>query len=184
MALFQRYICATMVCLWRGESSRNSGISRQLLAVSSRSVGCGWCPSSVGPRSKLKSEADPGTEVRRGAGAGAGWPIRIDIICTILLGPRMRGNSASDFDWDDANVKHLARHKIKRAELEEVFANDPAILDHQVLDEEERWSAVGSTNSLRVLVIVFTFRGERVRPITAWQADRRTARQYFHERGS
>ena len=87
-----------------------------------------------------------------------------------------------EFDWDDANVRHLARHRITPADVEEVFANDPAIADYQIFENEERWSAVGVTGTLRVLVIVFTFRGERIRPITGWSADRRTSLQYLRER--
>jgi len=95
----------------------------------------------------------------------------------------MSQHSLGEFDWDETNIRHLARHKIRPADVEEVFANDPAIIDHEVVGEEERWSAVGCTNSLRVLVIVFTFRGGRVRAVTGWQADRQTSQQYFKERG-
>jgi uncharacterized protein len=95
----------------------------------------------------------------------------------------MGWNSAVEFDWDAANIKHLARHRIRREEVEEVFANGPAIVDYEFFDPEDRWSAVGATNSLRVLVIIFTVRGERIRPITGWLADRRTREEYFRRRG-
>lgn len=32
------------------------------------------------------------------------------------------------FDWDDRNIAHLARQRIKRTEVE-FFRNDPAIAD-------------------------------------------------------
>ena len=95
----------------------------------------------------------------------------------------MGRNATVQFDWDAANIKHLARHRITREDVEEVFANEPAIVDYEFLEQEDRWSAVGATNSLRVLVIVFTVRRERIRPITEWVADRRTRQEYFRKRG-
>jgi uncharacterized DUF497 family protein len=80
----------------------------------------------------------------------------------------MGWSSTVEFDWDAANIKHLARHKSARVGVEEAFANEPAIVDYEFLEQEDRWSAVGASNSLRVLVIVFTVRGERIRPITGW----------------
>jgi predicted DNA binding CopG/RHH family protein len=41
---------------------------------------------------------------------------------------------------------------------------------------------VGTTDSLRVLILVFTVRNEKIRAITGWDADRRTKKQYFAER--
>ena len=89
-----------------------------------------------------------------------------------------------EFEWDAANVKHLARHRITTEEVEQVFSSNPVIVDHQVIDEEDRWSSVGITQSLRALVIVFTVRGERVRPITGWEADKETQKDYFRKGGS
>jgi len=84
-----------------------------------------------------------------------------------------------EFNWDAANIRHLARHRIAPAEAEQVFRNEPVIVDHRVIPGEERWTAVGVTNSLRVLVVVFTMRGMRIRPVTGWKADERTERIYF-----
>jgi len=95
----------------------------------------------------------------------------------------MGWNAKVEFDLDAANIKHLARHRITREDVEEVFENEPAIVDYEFLGQEDRWSAVGATNCLRVLVIVFTVRGERIRPITGWVADRRTREEYFRKKG-
>jgi uncharacterized DUF497 family protein len=67
--------------------------------------------------------------------------------------------------------------------VEEFFNNDPAIRSHEVVDGEDRWTAVGATSALRVLVVVFTLRGERIRSITGWNADRWTKKEYFQEKG-
>jgi uncharacterized DUF497 family protein len=94
-----------------------------------------------------------------------------------------RGRPDVSFDWDDENISHLARHRIKPLEVEELFCNDPAFRGHEVVDGEDRWTTVGATGSLRVLFVVFTVRDERIRPITGWDADRRSKQEYFSERG-
>jgi uncharacterized DUF497 family protein len=94
------------------------------------------------------------------------------------------GASNVSLDWDDHNVAHLARHRIQPNEVEEFFGNDPAIRSHEVVDSEDRWTAAGVTNAMRVLVVVFTVRGDMIRPITGWNADRRTKEEFFSERGA
>ena len=64
------------------------------------------------------------------------------------------------FEWDDANTGHIARHDATRSEVEQVFGNDPLDLAAEVADGEERYTGVGHTDRLRVLVVVWTMRGE------------------------
>ena len=92
---------------------------------------------------------------------------------------------ASDlvFDWDEANTAHIASHDVTPAEVEQVFANDPMDLEAQVVDGEERYAAVGHTDRLRVLVLLWAMRGDAIRPITAFDASRRVAERYFSEKG-
>jgi uncharacterized DUF497 family protein len=71
------------------------------------------------------------------------------------------------FDWDEANAAHIARHKVTSDEVEQMVANDPMDLEAQVTDGQERYTGVGHTNRLRVLVLVWTMRGRAIRPITA-----------------
>ena len=52
-----------------------------------------------------------------------------------------------------------------------------------VLDGEERYTGVGHTNGLRVLVIVWTMRGQATRPVTAFEASERLTKRYMAERG-
>jgi uncharacterized DUF497 family protein len=90
---------------------------------------------------------------------------------------------ALSFDWDEANVGHVARHNVTPEEVEQVFANDPMELGADVVDGQERYTAVGHTNRLRVLVLVWTMRGGATRPITAFDASERVATRYLAERG-
>ena len=87
------------------------------------------------------------------------------------------------FDWDEANIGHVARHSVTPEEVEQVFANDPMDLGADVVEGEERYTGVGHTNRLRVLVLVWTMRGGATRPITAFDASERVATRYLAERG-
>ena len=84
-----------------------------------------------------------------------------------------------EFDWDVSNLGHLARHHISRAEFEQAMKNDPILVDFRDERGEERWCAVSATGSLRVLFLVFTYRGESVRAITGWNAGRRLTELHF-----
>jgi uncharacterized DUF497 family protein len=52
-----------------------------------------------------------------------------------------------------------------------------------VVEGEERYTGVGHTNVLRVLVLVWAMRGDALRPITAFDASERLAKRYLAERG-
>ena len=87
------------------------------------------------------------------------------------------------FDWDDANIGHIARHDVTMLEVEQLFANDPSDLAAEAVDWEERYTGVGHTDRFRVLVVVWTMRAEAVRPITSFDASERLAKRYLIERG-
>jgi uncharacterized DUF497 family protein len=44
---------------------------------------------------------------------------------------------------------------------------------------EERWFAVGATDNLRILYLIYTYRGDRIRPITGWDASKEMRESYF-----
>jgi uncharacterized DUF497 family protein len=87
------------------------------------------------------------------------------------------------FDWDEANTEHIARHDVMPAEIEQVFANFADDLDHDHSEGEDRWTSIGHGDSLRVLVVIWTMRGDVIRPITAWEPNRRMREQYLRRRG-
>ena len=76
------------------------------------------------------------------------------------------------FDWDEANIGHLARHGVTPEEAEEVIENDPLELKPQLIEGEERFPNAGVTDNGRWLVIVLTERGTKARVVTAFEADK------------
>jgi uncharacterized protein len=95
----------------------------------------------------------------------------------------MRGEPPWEFDWDAGNVRHLAAHRITRSEFEQAMQLDPIIVDFSDETGEERWYALGATDRLRVLFLVFAYRGELIRPITGWDAGKKLRELYFRKKG-
>ncbi len=86
-----------------------------------------------------------------------------------------------EFDWDASNLRHLARHRISRLEFEQAMTNDPIFVDFSDESGEERWYALGATENLHVLFLVFTY-CDRVRPITGWDASKKLREAYFRRK--
>jgi uncharacterized DUF497 family protein len=81
-----------------------------------------------------------------------------------------------EFDWDEANTVHIARHGVRP---EEALA-DPRRLVLRIRSQrgKERWVALGATEGGWVLFLVFTRRRGRVRAITARDATLGEKRRY------
>ena len=78
---------------------------------------------------------------------------------------------ASGFDWDRGNVRKNEKHGVAQAEIEQVFHNAPLIVasDIKHSQQEDRYHALGRTDSGRRLHITFTLRASQtlIRPISA-----------------
>jgi uncharacterized DUF497 family protein len=59
-----------------------------------------------------------------------------------------------EFDWDPANIEHIARHHATPREVQQVFANEPMIIGAQEHSEEERFLCFGRTNAGRFLTVI------------------------------
>jgi len=86
----------------------------------------------------------------------------------------------TDFDWDETNLEHIARHRVLPEEAEEVLLSDcevaPAIEGCKL--------AIGQTEAGRYLLIVFREKpGSAVRVITARELTERQKRAYRRRRG-
>jgi len=84
-----------------------------------------------------------------------------------------------EFDWDTANVGHLAGHNVLPSEADEAILDPNAIMLEIQYEDEERVKSVGTTNGGRIIEVIFTFRGEAIRPVTAFDAAKRPERLYL-----
>jgi uncharacterized DUF497 family protein len=85
------------------------------------------------------------------------------------------------FDWDDGNRdKNWITHRVSQSEIEQAFSNEP-YYDYDVVGyprSELRRIITSKTDAGRLLFIVYTERGKRVRPICARDAHRNERKQY------
>jgi uncharacterized DUF497 family protein len=88
-----------------------------------------------------------------------------------------------EFDWDPANLSHVARHEVLPEEAEEVILNDPLDIGIEIVGREERILNLGSTNRGRILLVVTTWREHRIRVVSAFAPAKRLIRFYLTERG-
>jgi uncharacterized DUF497 family protein len=68
-----------------------------------------------------------------------------------------------EFEWDDDNIGHLARHGISRDEVEEVFYGRVLRLRHRT-DAPDRHHILGRTASGRYLVVLYQTKARGVVP--------------------
>ena len=92
--------------------------------------------------------------------------------------------NASDveFDWDEANIGHVARHSVLPEEAEQVILNDPVDLGMEIVEGEDRYLNLGATVQHRILLVVTTWREDRVRVVTAFEPIKRLIEFYYQER--
>jgi uncharacterized protein len=91
--------------------------------------------------------------------------------------------SEIEFDWDEANIGHIARHSVQPEEAEQVILNDPVDLGMETAEGEERYLNLGATGQGRILLVVTTWREDRVRAVTAFEPIKRLMQFYYQERG-
>jgi uncharacterized DUF497 family protein len=76
------------------------------------------------------------------------------------------------FDWNEANIAHIARHDVVPHEAEDTYNSNPLYVDYSIEDGEVRHREIGETVTGRILVIVSTMRGDLVRIVTAYPPER------------
>lgn len=85
------------------------------------------------------------------------------------------------FEWDEGNItKNWEKHKVSHFECEEIFFNKPLIVqkDREHSEIEARFFVLGRTNRGRLLFIVFTFRNDKIRIISARDVIVKERRKY------
>ncbi|MGI8552277.1 MAG: BrnT family toxin [Dehalococcoidia bacterium] len=89
-----------------------------------------------------------------------------------------------DFEWDAGNLNHVIRHRVTPQEVEEAMGDPERRAGAAYLKEGEvRQAIIGLTRGSRLLVVVFTHRGNRVRTVTAWPASPRDLGRYQEAKG-
>jgi len=87
------------------------------------------------------------------------------------------------FQWDQGNLdKNLIKHKVENWECEQIFFNAPLLVleDQRHSRPEKRWAAFGRTDADRLLVVIFTRRGDLLRVISARDMNKKE-REFYEE---
>jgi len=84
------------------------------------------------------------------------------------------------YEWDPAKAQaNFAKHGVRFADAVTVLEDDLALtMRDPFSEEEERWITLGRDALDRLLVVVYTWRGESVRLISARLATARETNQY------
>lgn len=83
------------------------------------------------------------------------------------------------YQWDkNKAASNLQKHGIEFADAVSVFSDELAITIPDNRFDEERFVTIGTDVFGRILVIVFTWRSEDIRLISARLAERRERKQY------
>jgi uncharacterized DUF497 family protein len=80
--------------------------------------------------------------------------------------------------WDEGNWPKCSKHGMSQAEIDQVFANDPMVKPDRTGAVEVRFNAIGKTDAGRFAFIVFTFRDDDIRPISARYMHAKEVRRY------
>ena len=84
-----------------------------------------------------------------------------------------------DYEWDPNKAKlNFRKHGVAFVDAVTVFSDDKAITVNDDNPDEERFATMGVDALGRVLVVVYTWRGNRIRPISARKATKSEREQY------
>jgi len=90
------------------------------------------------------------------------------------------------FEWDKHNIDKIwQKHHVSAPECEQIFFNLPLVTADDVKhsEKENRFYALGHTDTDRLLFMVFTIRKSKVRVISARDMNRKEREVYqFYEK--
>ena len=89
--------------------------------------------------------------------------------------------TCTGFLWGEGNVlKGWVKHRVTAAECEQIFFNLPLIVVEDLVHSqvEERLYALGQTDAGRLLLVVFTFRRNLIRVISARDMSKKEQKEY------
>jgi uncharacterized protein len=120
-----------------------------------------------GVAAELRDGAGSFTRVRRAI------VVYTDFVYTLSVLSDLLG-----FDWDVHNVGHVALHDVVPEEVEQATRQRHIVIPAAPRGGEKRWKLFGRTEADRYLVVVFTIRRRRFRPVTAYTMNRAERRLY------
>lgn len=87
------------------------------------------------------------------------------------------------FEWDKGNINKNEKHHVQDLEAEEVFFDENKVIlkDKLHSGEESRFILLGRTKKHRILCLVFTKRGKKIRIISARDINRKEVQLYEKE---
>ncbi|WP_435550728.1 BrnT family toxin [Desulfobacterium sp. N47] len=86
------------------------------------------------------------------------------------------------FEWDKSKAKeNQSKHGISFADAFAVFEDPNAVTLEDIEHDEQRYVTIGMDAFGRILVVVYTWRGDNIRIISARKAVRYEVRQYEGE---
>ena len=73
-----------------------------------------------------------------------------------------------EFDWDQGNATKNEKHGLTPTDVESLLQHDFVLAGRitEPAHEEPRWLLLGCSNGGRLLALVFTRRGDKLRPIS------------------
>lgn len=85
-----------------------------------------------------------------------------------------------EFEWDKGNSGKNQKHGVSDSESEEVFFDERKKILKDVLHSktEKRFILFGKTRRGRLLFVVFTIRGKKIRIISARKANKKEVKFY------
>jgi len=87
----------------------------------------------------------------------------------------------TEFEWDSHKADKIwIKHNVSPSECEHIFFNLPLVVIEDVKhsEQENRFFALGQTDSERFLFIVFTARKNKIRILSARDMNRKERRVY------
>ena len=91
-------------------------------------------------------------------------------------------NTLMDVTWDPKKADtNFRKHKIRFSDAEAVLYDPIALtIEDQDAEQEKRFVSVGSDTLGRILVVVYTYRGDKIRIISARRATAKE-REYYEK---
>jgi uncharacterized DUF497 family protein len=84
-----------------------------------------------------------------------------------------------NYQWDNNKAKaNLKKHKVDFADAVTVFGDDLAVTVEDDYPDEDRFVTIGVDALGRILVVIYTWRGESIRLISARKATKSEQRVY------